>query len=86
MAMTNEQVANQLKKLGDYQGALGATLHWLETQGTLKPMLMSEVKDLIKAIKEVLPQDVIDAVEEGVSNQLHATLDHSPHDPGDESI
>jgi hypothetical protein len=77
MAMSMDQVAKELKKLGDYQGVLGTALHWLKTQGTLKPMRMKDVDNLIQAIEDVLPQDVLDAVEEGVSNELDSYNDVS---------
>ena len=75
--MSMDQVAKELKKLGDYQGVLGAALHWLKTQGTLKPMRMKDVENLISAIEDVLPQDVLDAVDEGVSNELDSYNDVS---------
>jgi len=85
MAMSIEQVAKELEKLGKYQELLATILHWLETQGTFKPMKVKEKDDLAKEIRQILPDDILELVEEGISNQRHSTMDHSPHDPGDET-
>ena len=80
-----EQIAKELKNLGKIHEVLATSLHWLETQGHLKVMNLKERDELVKAIKEVMPSDLLEKVEEGISNEQHATMDHSPHDPGDET-
>ena len=72
MAMTNEQVANELKKFGDYQSVLATTLHWLKLQGSLKPLRMGELNDLIENIENILPSDVTKSVIKNVKKESKA--------------
>ncbi len=86
MTMSMEQIAKELENLGKIHEVLATALHWLETSFRRNENLNEkERKDLVKAIKEVMPPDLLDAVEEGISNEIWSTYDHSPHDPGDET-
>jgi len=99
MTMSMEQIAKELENLGKIHEVLGTALHWLETQGHLKVMNLKERDDLVKAIKEVMPPDLLDAVEEGISNEIDSyRYDFDPdellsineefitnRDPGDET-
>ena len=87
MPMSMEKVAKELENLGKYQSILGTILHLLEVNKVLprKEITNEDKKRLIADIREVLPREVLDLVEQGVSNELNSYLDRSPHDPGDET-
>ena len=87
MPMSMEKVAKELENLGKYQSILGTILHLLEVNKVLprKEITNEDKKRLIADIREVLPREVLDLVEQGVSSELNSYLDHSPHDPGDET-